>query len=171
MTTSGVWSIYLEPKGGMRVLDGEDTSVTRAREMYALAVTEAAETTTVELVTPSGRIARSSAGAKPAPRPLPACVAIFDMPRLDVTPLEDVAVGLTSAGWNVRRVHETDRNLFGQPCIEIDYDGGPDGLIDRVARLDEALERLECIGWTVEARYGPNCGACLLVVGIVVVIA
>lgn len=168
---SGVWSIYLQPEAGKRVLDGEDTNVTRARELFALAVAEAPTSTRVELVTPSGQIARSLAGTKLEPEPSFDPAAFFADRYADVTPLTDVARGLSKAGWKIRRINEDSRNFFQEPCIEIDYENETDGLIAAVGRLDEDLSRLMCVGWTAEARYGANTGACLLVIGIVVVIA
>src|SRR5687767_11782165 len=171
----GVWSIYLTPENGKRVLDGEDTSVVRARELYALAVADAPASTQVELVTPSGRVARSAAGTKPE---LSEAYDVAYGSGREVTPIADVARGLSAAGWNIRQngvglwcVHEDTQNLFGQPCIEMDYTGEPTGLIAAVDQLDQELSGLECVGWTAEARYGPNTGTCLLVVWTVVIIA
>jgi hypothetical protein len=178
LISDGVWSIYLTPENGKRVLDGEQIGVDAARELFAKTVADAPDTTTVELVTPRGNVAKTVRGGKSTYTT--DAVAFFgtDLVAAGVihAPLPDplvviprMVVALGAAGWTIREFSDGSESEHDMPFVAVDTPRNGDGLMADAQRLESDLLRLDFPWWAVEATWRTDAGASLRVVHAIVI--
>ena len=67
LIADGVWSIYLTREGCKRVLDGEETDSSKARQRFHVTIRDEPASSRIELVSPNGEVKDWSTGAKMGP--------------------------------------------------------------------------------------------------------